>query len=79
MYRSESATTVFEPKRPTFNGSSGSYSSQQAPSTQNQALNAVVYRTVQELLGHHDVSVTMIYTHVLKRGGQGVKSPLDLV
>jgi integrase len=34
-------------------------------------------RTIQELLGHRDVSTTMIYRHLLNQGGRGVRSPLD--
>ena len=52
------------------------------PLEQVQAVRAkrpvrVPIRTIQELPGHNDVWTTLIYTHVLRQGGSGTKSPLD--
>jgi site-specific recombinase XerD len=51
---------------------------QHSPLSRHIGQSGYVIRTVQELLGHKDVSTTMIYTHILNRGDKGVQSPLDV-
>lgn len=48
------------------------------PTFDTHLLEADYYiRTVQELLGHANVETTMVYTHVLNKGGRGIRGPLD--
>lgn len=64
--------TPSAPKKPIPTGSNASYSF-----TTNATPKEYDIRTIQELLGHKNIEPTMIYTHVLNRGGLAVRSPLD--